>query len=695
MKRCNYCFEMYDELENCPHCGFAEGSGAKELYFLYPGTILNERYVIGQVLGFGGFGITYMAWDKTLNTLMAIKEYYPSGLVNRVPGTKNVLLFTGNRLREYNHGLIRFLDEARSMAKFSSHKDIINIFEYFEENNTAYIVMEYLEGLTLNEFLKENKMDSESSIEVIGRVCTALKDVHEAGIVHRDVSPDNIFLCVNGTVKLIDFGAARFSSNEEQQRTIILKPGFAPPEQYEKINIQGPWTDIYALGATMYYMITGIKPDESTNRKIEDTLQYPHEIDETIPEYLSNTIMQAMAIDKHMRFSVISDFEKALNQEKKVLPVAKQIKRRKRHRLIGLATALIVIIVSSATFYVNWDRQRTEETLPDATISIAFFITGNEEFDFARENAFSAIIDAFRDSFPNVTIDMQTFPLAQYEALILEAMTNGNSPTLFESTGFLASTLENTLELSSIVTQIDNNEIHFLNDHGTHLPDRNQIPLGFTAPVLYLNTTLLDFEGTSIRYFDYLQLENTTAEIEFTINPSDLDIFFAAFDNMDVEISDYARYLFLTGRAGAYFSNTSAFFEIQRELPARYRLIYLDTERPGARFTDLWSISQYANNNERLAAERFLRFMLSDNAQDILHIRNRSGNLPINQNVLAVFSDVFSDVYNDFDVIFGNIDSYMFVPSVMPTVNSPRPEIPEDSVDVLTDEEEYSGEGTD
>ena len=694
MKRCNYCFEMYEDgFELCPHCGYLEGSGAKELYHLYPGTILNNRYVVGQVLGFGGFGITYKVWDQTLNTIMAIKEYYPGGLVNRIPGTKNVLLFTGNRLKEFNHGLMRFLDEARSMAKFSSHKDIINIFEYFEENNTAYIVMEYLEGTTLNDFLKANKMDPDAAIEVVGHICAALKDVHKVGIVHRDVSPDNIFLCINGAIKLIDFGAARFSSDEAQQRTIILKPGFAPPEQYEKINIQGSWTDVYALGATMYYMVTGVKPDESTNRKVEDTLRYPHEVDETIPEYVSNTIMQAMAIDKHMRFTTISDFEKALNQEKKILPVETQIKRRKHQRLIGLVVAFFAVAISSTIFYVNWERQRTEETLPDASISIAFFTTGDEVFDHAREMAFSAIIEAFGDSFPNVTIEMHTYQLAEYETLILEAMSTGNSPTLFESTGFSQYSLESALDLSNIAAQIGNEEVYFLNEYAMHLPYRNQIPLGFTAPVLFLNTTLSDFTETSIGNLDYFLSANLRAEIDFTINPMDKDIFLSSFGTTEIGVSDYARYFFFNGRSGAYFSNTSAFFEVQNALPARYRLIYV-ADTPIARFTDLWSISQYANNNERLAAERFLRFMLSDNAQDLLHIRNRSGSLPINRHVLAVFSDVFSDVYTDFEVFFSNIESYTFYPALMPSFEemaSPI-EMPASEEEDITDEEEYMTE---
>ena len=649
MKRCNYCFDEYnDGFDVCPHCGYVDGDGAQELYHLYPGTILNGRYIVGQVLGFGGFGITYKVWDNNLKTVWAIKEYYPSGLVNRTPGTKDVNVFSGNRLKAYNHGLMRFLDEARSMAKFSSHKNIINVIEYFEENNTAYIVMEFLDGITLSEFLKGNRMDVESSVEVIHHICSALKDVHKMGIIHRDVSPDNIFLCTNGVVKLIDFGAARFSSDEEQQRTIILKPGFAPPEQYEKVNIQGAWTDIYAVGATLYYMITGVKPEESTNRKIADNLPAPHKIDETIPEYIGNTVMQAMAIDRHMRFATILDFEKGLNQETKILPIDTQIKRRKLRRLVGLAAAFLIVTVSSSLFYFNWDRQRQAETLPDASISIAFFVTGNTEFDNARETAFSGVIEAFQDSFPNVNIYMRPYPIAEYETILRDAIASGNSPTLFESTGLGLDVLGNALDLNRVVSQLPIRELYFLNQYTEHFPARNQLPLGFNAPVLFVNTVLSDFAGTGWSEGDFYALSssNLSDEIAFVI----------------YGVDDDARELFTAGLAATYFSKTSAFFDVQRMLPARYRLVYIDSANPTARFTDLWSISQHTSTNERTAAERFLVYMLSDHSQDLLHIRNNSGNLPINRYVLGVFSQV----YNDFDGFFNNIESYVFAPAVKP-----------------------------
>ena len=314
--RCNYCFEAYDmKLDTCLSCGYRKGDRAKELHHLCPGTILHNRYTVGQVLGHGGFGITYMAWDKRHNIIMAIKEYYPSDLVNRVPGTQNVLLFTGSRQKEYDHGLMRFLDEARKMEQFSNHQNMNQVYACFEENNTAYIVVEYLDGITLSDFIKQNSINVKRAVEIIAHVCTALKAIHQANFVHRGVNPNEIFLCADGAVKLLASGAMLFPSDAEQEVPIIIWPGFSPPEQYERAGTQDSQTDIYAVGATLYYMLMGVKPEESVNRMIEDTLVAPQEIDASIPKQIGNTIMKAMALDKRLRYNSISEFERDLQQE--------------------------------------------------------------------------------------------------------------------------------------------------------------------------------------------------------------------------------------------------------------------------------------------------------------------------------------------------------------------------------------------
>ena len=650
--RCNYCFELYDDVyEVCPSCGYVRGNPAREPYYIYPGMMLNNRYIVGQVLGAGGFGITYKVWDTRLETVLAIKEYYPGGMVNRAPGTKDVILFTRNRMAEYNHGLIRFLDEAKSMARFSSHKNIINVFEYFEENETAYIVMEYLDGVTLSSFLKINTLDLNTSLDLISQVCAALKDIHSAGIVHRDVSPDNIFICTNNNIKLIDFGAARFYPDEDRQMTIILKPGFAPPEQYESVNLQGPWTDIYALGSTLYLMVTGVKPEESTNRRIDDTLYAPAQINSEIPEYVSNTIMKAMAIDKHLRFHNIAEFEKALNNERKVLPVAKEKKRRKRRRLATVFASIAVIAAAAAVFIATWKMQNA---LNDADVTLWYSYSADTRA--ARDDAFNKIAEAFISKYPNINVEVMAFPQEVYASELRAAAQRGNMPTLFESTDIDNSLLAGAVDLSGMISSIDISQYYFLDRYEELFPDKNRMPLGFVAPVVYLNTSLLTLERSSVSDLGEITEAASGTARALAVNSADAMAFGSVFGSeVSAAVTDDAGRLFFTDQAYAYLSDTSEYFGVREALPASYRLLRVESARVPAAFRDLWSISE-CSDDERAAAEKLLESMLSDYAQDYMYLRSQSGTLPVNVNVL----DLFCGVYNEFDGFFINIGSYTF-----------------------------------
>ncbi|MDR1605199.1 MAG: protein kinase [Gracilibacteraceae bacterium] len=657
-KRCNNCFAEYEpHLEVCPECGYAEGDQPEELYHLRPGMVLRGRYIIGRVLGIGGFGITYKAWDKNLEAVMAIKEYFPSGLVTRTPGTTNVILYAGNRAREYNHGVARFLDEAKNMARFSSHRNIINVFEFFEDNNTAYIVMEFLDGVSLGEFVKSSRLGPETCLDIVASVCAALKEIHQTGIVHRDVSPDNIFLCLNNVVKLIDFGAARFSSSEETRMTIILKPGFAPPEQYNKVDAQGPWTDIYALGATMYLMTTGVKPDESTNRKIADTLAPPHVVNPAIPEHISYTIMKAMAVDKHLRFTAIADFEKALFREKKVLPLERERKLRRWRRLITVVGTALVALVAATVFLLNWNQQRLESTLPDASIAMWYALTGNEAADAAKTAAYESIVEAFSGSFPNVTVELASFAAADYAAALTEAAEDGALPAMFASDGLDLENLE-VLALSNLLNALGREDYYFLADYVSYFPEWKQIPLGFIAPAVYINTGLSDFSAAGLKDVEALVPEEE--DILALVVSADREAAFAYSygewpKQYRGEVSAEAREIFFRGGALAYFADTVSFFDVQREMPARYKLLHVDRNRILAEFAEVWSVGARSRDDQRVV-ERLLTFMLSDNGQDMLFVRQSGGALPLNRNAL----DLFCDVYNDYGNFFANIDDYDF-----------------------------------
>ncbi len=245
----------------CPHCGFDPRTAKKYAGVLPPFSILNGRYLLGRVLGRGGFGVTYIAKDLATNRICAIKEYWPSEYSSRSSGTKNITPFSDPKAQHvFRHGREKFVEEVRILEKLRNHPIIVDIWAYFQENNTAYLVMEFLDGQNLRELAKQNggKINTEQMKEIFVIVASALMEIHRLNILHRDLSPENIILTRDGSVKLIDFGAARnFVSTQNAGMSILLKPGFAPPEQYEKKGAHGPWSDVYALCATFYNLVSG------------------------------------------------------------------------------------------------------------------------------------------------------------------------------------------------------------------------------------------------------------------------------------------------------------------------------------------------------------------------------------------------------------------------------------------------------
>lgn len=326
---------------------------------LKPGVILKERYKIEEVIGAGGFGITYRAWDPLLQSYVAIKEYYPSGIATRSADSSKVCVPVGQEQREYHRGRIRFLKEAQDVARFQSEPNIVSIYDYLEENDTAYMVMEYLHGCTLKQYIREHggRLDTDHILHICLSVLDALAVVHKAGMIHRDISPENIFICEDLTVKLIDFGSAKqVYLDGEQTMSVVLKPGYAPPEQYAKKDKQGPWTDIYALGATLYFAATGEKPEESFGRVLEDTIKPVCEVNPEIPRAMSQVIMRAMSVKIEDRYQTVEAMREALlagegqnaQMEPYVIPASRISKRdlpKKRGFLIGVAFCIVIMLV--------------------------------------------------------------------------------------------------------------------------------------------------------------------------------------------------------------------------------------------------------------------------------------------------------------------------------------------------------------
>lgn len=332
--------EFYDrEFDICPYCGYEENSGQKELLHIDAGTVIAGRYLIGHALGFGGFGVTYIGYDQKLKRKVAIKEYLPSEFATRALHRPDVIVNSNEKKQQFAAGIKKFLDEAKKLAKLSGLDGIVHIYDSFEANHTAYIVMEYLEGETLEAYLKrEKRMTEEQAMEIAVPVLKTLDAVHRIGIVHRDIAPDNIFLARGKDgkthVKLIDFGASRYASTSHSKSlTVLIKPGYSPAEQYQSDGEQGPFTDVYAVGAVLYYLVTGIRPEDAFERRTQiqsgrkDPLKLPSSYASDLSENFENAMMNAMSVRVEDRSETAAVFLQELTSDEPVKRRVSSIRR--------------------------------------------------------------------------------------------------------------------------------------------------------------------------------------------------------------------------------------------------------------------------------------------------------------------------------------------------------------------------------
>lgn len=308
---CSGCFSAVKK-EPCKKCGFSEESYSPDGITLPCGTILMGNFIIGRVLGKGGFGITYLAYDVKYGKIIAVKEYFPIELSLREPNGTGLMVRDRKSAELFKHGAEKFYNEASFVSKFSGNPNIVRVYQFFYENNTAYFTMEYLTGMTLKDYVSRCGTITEGqAVNIADKVANALCGVHSENVLHRDVSPDNIMLCRDGSVKLLDFGAARQVFPEGSQLlSVILKPGFAPLEQYMKKGKQGAWTDVYSLAASIYYALTKQIPEDPQNRFEDDSDMENNKYN--IQSDLWNVIYKAMMIRYTDRYQSADEFREAL-----------------------------------------------------------------------------------------------------------------------------------------------------------------------------------------------------------------------------------------------------------------------------------------------------------------------------------------------------------------------------------------------
>lgn len=275
------------------------------------GVLLGDRYQIGQVLGIGGFGITYKVFDTLEQKVCAIKEFAPSGLAYRKPGEKVLSVYNSSSISYYEHAMERFVEEAQILKCLQNIPSVVHVEDCFKENQTAYFVMEFLDGTNLKKVINAagGSLAVSDVIRMITEIGNAMETIHKTThILHRDISPENIYLLKDGTVKILDFGSARQQTMDEQEFTVAYKKGFAPPEQYSQTGKQGFYTDVYALASTCYYALTGVRIPDAMDRLGGKNYEPLRELRPDITAEQSEAIDRALVLDYRQRTQTMETF---------------------------------------------------------------------------------------------------------------------------------------------------------------------------------------------------------------------------------------------------------------------------------------------------------------------------------------------------------------------------------------------------
>lgn len=379
---CMGCMKEYDDrFDICPHCGYVFNTPPIQSYHIAPGSVLKQRYIVGRVLGFGGFGVTYVGRDYVMDRKVAIKEYLPSEFATRMPTQQKVTVYSGDREEQFKEGLLKTMDEAKRLAKFDSVPGVVQIYDCFEANGTSYIVMEYLDGISLKEYLEtRGRMTVEQALKVILQIAAAMEQVHKTGILHRDIAPDNIYVLNPDEpddlkVKLLDFGAARYATTiHSKSLSVIIKPGYAPEEQYRSRGDQGAWTDVYALAATLYKMLTGETPEDAMERQVKDEVKKPSKMGVKLSKPMETALMNALNVKIQDRTQTMKDFSQELMaaevKERSITKEKDDTGRLPAYVLgiagVGLAAAVAVsalMFTGVIKFRINSGESRLEQNM--------------------------------------------------------------------------------------------------------------------------------------------------------------------------------------------------------------------------------------------------------------------------------------------------------------------------------------------
>lgn len=360
--RCMGCMQEYDgTLNACPYCAYPKNIVQNEPYCLPEGTILDDKYMIGKVLGSGSFSITYIAWDFNANRKIVIKEYFPKTLASRMLGQPELNSYDGEKSKQFESGLLAFVDEANNLKNISqSLEGIVKTLDVFIENSTAYSVTEYIDGISLDQVLKKSNLPWDDVIQIMAPLLKSMAVLQENSIVCYNISPDNIIMTRDKKVKLLGFGSSKFATGgATMDFSLVTKTGFSPIEMYRDGISPESSIDVYSLAAVIYYAVTGNIPASAVERNANDDLQSPLEMGIRVPKNVNTAIMNALNVNAKYRTKDCATFLEELNsvgEVRRILAIKEKEdtgKISKKTKAIIISVAVIVIALIAGIVFAT------------------------------------------------------------------------------------------------------------------------------------------------------------------------------------------------------------------------------------------------------------------------------------------------------------------------------------------------------
>ncbi len=690
---CYNCFSQRGSYDVCPWCGFVAGTPNKPDYLLQPGIRLWGRYIIGTVLGIGGFGVTYKAWDTRLAAPVAIKEFFPQNLASRMPGETRLRAFSGSNTEAYHLHLARFMDEAKNLARFAGDAHIVSVLDYFEDNGTAYIIMEYLEGETLKQHLaaKGGALPPKEAAAIMEALLAALASIHAKGVIHRDISPDNLFVLRGGSVKVLDFGAARFAVREEWTQSVVVKKGYAPPEQYRGNMKQGVWTDIYAAGATWYKMLTGQTPEESIERWEKDGLRRPSRAGAPVEDAVDKAVMKAMALRPELRFKSAEAMLAALHGEGHTEFPEEELKKRRRVR--ALSVVLAVVAVAAALVIAGWQLSHgqapaivtTGPTLADMNIApdtITLLVSHSDPEHDPAYTMYNELAAAFMEAYPEHKVIVDKRHYDDLEASPPDFSQPG-APTVFPP--YYGNARDYLANLAPLLNGLDAADYYLMDMIETRHRNEdgavNNIPIGFLCDAAW---------GSPAK-----AAAGVTLPESFTSFSQILDVLVPAYSGMNFDAynaldfmtwfepegyrqnvyapevwqADFRRYVELRAQQLDPENDVyvEQYFDImqlpQSNLDDMYHWmgsdaffipILKDGQMQGF-LTENFSVNSTATENQQHVGMLFIHFLLSERGQNILHVQHDQY-FPLNRKAMQQFLAAYPE-YTVLEPYFEELNS--------------------------------------